>query len=166
MNNSNMRTRWLRGITATVIAMGISLPALAETHERDNTDIIRHAFDAWAAGTGGPYDLLADDATWTITGNSAAARTYSTREAFLSEVIRPFNARMKTSLKPTIRQIYQDGDTVIVFFDASGMARDDVPYANTYAWFLTMRDGRIQNAVAFFDSITFDAFWNRVQPAQ
>jgi hypothetical protein len=26
--------------------------------------------------------------------------------------------------------------TVIVFFDASGTARDGRPYANTYAWFL------------------------------
>jgi hypothetical protein len=42
----------------------------------------------------GPYDLLADDATWTITGNSLASKTYGSREAFMSEVIRPFNARM------------------------------------------------------------------------
>jgi ketosteroid isomerase-like protein len=34
-------------------------------------------------------------------------------------------------LKPTIRDIYAEGDTVIVFFDASGTARDGRPYANT-----------------------------------
>lgn len=33
----------------------------------DNTALIEHAFNAWAAGTGGPYDLLAEDAVWTIT---------------------------------------------------------------------------------------------------
>jgi uncharacterized protein len=38
-------------------------------------------------------------------------------------------------------------------------------YANTYAWFLEMRDGRIMRAHAFFDSIAFDAFWRRVAPA-
>ena len=32
--------------------------------------------------------------------------------------------------------------TVIVFFDASGTARDGRPYANTYAWFLVWRTAR------------------------
>ncbi|MEL1266356.1 nuclear transport factor 2 family protein [Pseudoxanthomonas putridarboris] len=149
-----------------VLAATFALPASAQAQDPDrNTDIVRQAFDAWAAGTGGPYDLLADDAVWTITGNSLAAKTYESREAFLSEVIRPFNARMSTGLKPTIRNLYSDGDTVIVFFDASGTARDGKPYANTYAWFLELRDGRIAKAFAFFDSIAFDEFWTRVSPA-
>jgi ketosteroid isomerase-like protein len=83
----------------------------------------------------------------------------------MSEVIRPFNARMKVGLKPTIRNIYTDGDTVIVFFDASGTARDGKTYANTYAWFLELRNGKIVKASAFFDSVVFNEFWQRVTPA-
>ncbi len=127
-----------------------------------NKAIVQRAFEAWAAGTGSPYDLLADNATWTITGNSLASKTYPSREAFINEVIRPFNARMSVGLKPTIRNIYAEGNTVIVFFDASGTARDGKPYVNTYAWFLDLRDGRIANASAFFDSVTFNDFWTRV----
>ena len=114
--------------------------------------------------TGSPYDLLADDASWTIVGHSAASKTYPSKEAFISEVIRPFNARMKVGLKPTIRNVYADGDTVVVFFDASGTARDGKPYANTYAWFLDLRDGKIVKAFAFFDSVVFNEFWERVKP--
>jgi uncharacterized protein len=117
------------------------------------------------AGTGSPFDLLADDATWTIVGHSVASRTYGSREAFMSEVIQPFNARMSVGLKPTIRNIYADGDTVIIFFDASGTARDGKPYANTYAWFFDMRDGKVIKASAFFDSVEFNEFWQRVTPA-
>jgi ketosteroid isomerase-like protein len=127
-----------------------------------NKVAIQRAFDAWAAGTGSPYDLLAENVTWTITGNSLASKTYDSREAFIEEVIRPFNARMSVGLKPTIRHMYTDGDTVIVFFDASGTAKDGVPYANTYAWFLQLHDGKITNASAFFDSITFNELWRRV----
>lgn len=140
--------------------------AQASAGETGNKVIVQRAFEAWAAGTGGPYDLLADDVTWTITGNSLASKTYGSREAFMSEVIRPFNARMNTGLKPTIRNLYADGDTVVVFFDAGGTARDGKPYANTYAWFLDMRGGRITKAFAFFDSIAFNDFWNRVQPGK
>ena len=99
--------------------------------EARNKALVEAKFEAWAAGTGSPYELLADDATWTITGNSLASKTYDSREAFMSEVIRPFNARMSVGLKPTIRNIYADGDTVIVFFDAKGTARDRLPYENT-----------------------------------
>ncbi|MBB4574158.1 nuclear transport factor 2 family protein [Rhizobium lentis] len=157
------------GIATAILALGgleahaAAAQSLTET-ERRNKAAIEAGFEAWAAGTGSPYDLLADDARWTIEGYSLASKTYPSREAFLREVIRPFNARMKAPLKPAIRNVYVDGDTVIVFFDARGIARDGEPYANTYAWFLDMRDGRIVRASAFFDSIVFNALWTRVTP--
>lgn len=136
----------------------------ADSIEQRNKALVQSSFDAWKAGTGSPYELLADDVTWTIVGHSAASRTYPSKEAFLSEVISPFNARMSVGLKPAIRNIFAEGQTVIVFFDAQGTARDGKPYANTYAWFLDLRDDRIVNASAFFDSIAFNDFWQRVQP--
>lgn len=144
-----------------LLAASITPNAHAETA---NEETVRRAFAAWANGTGGPYDLLADDVSWTITGNSLASRTYPSREAFMSEVIRPFNARMSVGLKPEIRQVYTAGDTVIVFFDARGTARDGKPYVNTYAWFLDLKDGRIVRASAFFDSIAFNDLWTRLEP--
>ena len=130
-----------------------------------NKALVQGRFDAWRDGTGSPFELLADDATWTIVGRSVASKTYTSKEAFMSEVIRPFNARMNKGLKPTIRHLYADVDTVIVFFDAAGTARDGKPYTNTYAWFMDMRDGRVIRASAFFDSIEFNDFWSRVAPA-
>ncbi|TCL71067.1 nuclear transport factor 2 family protein [Rhizobium sp. BK251] len=158
------------GVAATILALtGLEARAAPESlteTERRNKTTVEAGFDAWAAGTGSPYDLLADDARWTIEGYSLASKTYPSREAFLREVIRPFNARMKAPLKPAIRNVYADGDTVIVFFDARGIARDGVPYTNTYAWFLDMRDGRIVRASAFFDSVAFNEFWTRVTPSE
>jgi ketosteroid isomerase-like protein len=130
-----------------------------------NKSAVKASFDAWRDGIGSPFFLLAERATWTIVGHSVAAKTYASREAFVSEVIRPFNARMNGGLKPTIRNIYADGNTVIVFFDATGTARDGKPYQNTYAWFLEMTDGKVVKAFAFFDSIEFNDYWQRVSPA-
>ncbi|MFC3077665.1 nuclear transport factor 2 family protein [Phenylobacterium terrae] len=129
-----------------------------------NRKLVEEAFARWGAGTGGPYDLLADDVTWTIVGRSDASKVYSGREAFMTEVIQPFNARMSQGLRPTIRQLTTDGDRVIIFFDASGVAKDGVPYANTYAWFWEMRDGRVARAYAFYDSLAFNELWRRVTP--
>jgi len=133
--------------------------------EAENKQVIQQAFDAWAAGQGGVFDLLAPDARWTIVGNSVAAGTYHSREEFLSKVIRPFNARMATPLVPKVHALYADGDTVIAYFDASATVRDGSRYDNTYTWYLRMREGAIVEAVAFFDSIEFNDLWARVEPA-
>lgn len=129
-----------------------------------NKALVEERFQAWRDGTGSPFELLADEATWTIVGRSAASRTYASKEEFLREVIRPFNVRMKQGLKPAIRNLYADGDSVIVFFDAAGVALDGKPYANTYAWFLEMDSGKVVKASAFFDSIEFNDLWARVIP--
>jgi ketosteroid isomerase-like protein len=130
--------------------------------EARNRTLVERAFSAWKNGSGSPYDLLADDVSWTIVGRSDASRTYPSREAFMSEVIRPFNARMREGLRPTIRNLYVEGDSVVIFFDAAGVATDGETYANTYAWFWEMRDGRVVRAHAFFDSIAFNELWRRV----
>jgi ketosteroid isomerase-like protein len=105
---------------------------IATTIEARNKSLVRDRFEAWAQGTGSPFELLTDDAKWTIEGGSVASKTYIGREAFMSEVIRPFNARMSGGLKPTVRELCADGNIVVIFFDAKGTARDGKPYANTY----------------------------------
>lgn len=154
--------------TIATFGMPIESPVMNQTVNNGtnarNKAIVEASFKAWSDGTGSPFDLLTDDATWTIVGRSAAAGTYRGREAFLRDVIRPFNARMREPLEPVIRRIVADGPMVVVFFDAKGVARDGVAYVNTYAWFLELRDERVIAASAFFDSIAFDDLWKRVTP--
>ena len=132
--------------------------------EEANKATIARAFEEWAAGTGGPYALLADDATWTIVGNSPASRRYGSRQEFLDLVIDPFNARMASPLVPAVHALYAEDDWVIALFDASGTARDGRPYNNTYSWYLRLRDGQIVEAIAFFDTIEFTDLWKRTTP--
>ena len=58
---------------------------------------------------GSPFELLADEASWTIGGNSVASRTY--REDVLREAIRPFNARRTVGINPTVKSITADSDS-------------------------------------------------------
>ena len=142
---------------------------MAQTYddmERQNKDAVTNAFEAWRAGTGSPFELLSPDAPWTIVGRSVVAQRYPSRHAFIDHVITPFNARMRERLVPQVHDVLVDGNRVVVRFDARAIARDGQPYTNTYAWFLTMREGRIIDAVAHFDSIAFDDLWKRVAPSQ
>lgn len=130
-----------------------------------NKALVQSGFDAWKKGTGSPFVYLADNVTWTVVGHSLASRTYHSRRDVMDNLLNPFNARMLGHLVPAVHNIYADGDTVIVYFDAAGTTRDNQPYRNTYAWFLTFKDKKIINATAFYDSIAFNDFWRHVQPA-
>ena len=130
-----------------------------------NKALVRESFERWRSGSGGPFELLAPEAEWTITGSSPLSKTYSSRQQFLDEVINPFSARMAKPLVPHVRGIYADGDIVIIFFDASATAKDGVPYRNTYTWYFQMRAGKVIKAIAFFDTRDFDELWTRVSPS-
>jgi ketosteroid isomerase-like protein len=129
-----------------------------------NKALVQASFDRWRSGTGSPFELLVPEADWTIVGSSPLSKTYPGRQAFLEEVIGPFNARMATPLVPTVRGIYADGDTVIILFDAAATTKDGQPYRNTYTWYFRMKEAKVVSVIAFFDTREFDEFWARVSP--
>ncbi|MFV3131945.1 nuclear transport factor 2 family protein [Niveispirillum sp. KHB5.9] len=159
-----------RIVAAAIVGLGLMVLAMqgspgerVSAMER-NRALAAAGLRAWAEGTGSPFDLLTDGARWTITGNSLVAKTYPSKDAFISEVIAPLNARMRERLVPRIRHLYAEGDTVVALFDARGVALDGKPYADSHAWILRFKDGRIVEAHAFFDAVAFDDLWMRVIP--
>jgi ketosteroid isomerase-like protein len=66
----------------------------------------------------------------------------------------------------SIRAIYDDenNSTVIALWDGQGTTTADTTYRNTYAWFMTLRDGKIIDGTAFYDSIAFNELWESVTP--
>ena len=132
-----------------------------------NREIIRQAFEAWRQGTGPITDVFAPGMVWRIEGHSAAAREYRGTQQFVDEVLAPFGARFAGGepFRPvTIRGVYADGDTVVVIWDGRGIANDGRPYENSYAWIMKLADGKVIDGTAFFDSISFNDLWARVQP--
>jgi uncharacterized protein len=132
-----------------------------------NREIIRRAFDAWHQGTSAVTDVFAAGMVWRIEGHSAASKEYASKQQFIDEVLTPFGARFTASepFRPvTIRAIYADGDTVIVIWDGRGITNDGQPYENSYAWIMRLADGKVVDGTAFYDSISFNDLWTRVQP--
>lgn len=139
--------------------------AQKQRSEFNNKKIIVDAFRGWTEGTGNFFDLLDDNMEWTITGNSQFAKTYVGKQQFMSEVIVPLNERLRVKLIPTVRAVYEDKDTVIVLWDGIAVANDGVSYKNNYAWFMTMRQGKIVKVTAFLDAADLVDLFKRVPPA-
>jgi uncharacterized protein len=134
-----------------------------ERIEQRNKEIVRQYFDDWRNNRGSFFDLLAPDATWTITGTGATAGTYR-KQALLDRVVSPTSARLSTPIVPTVRGIWADGDMVIALWDGAATAGDGRPYRNTYTWYFRMQDGKAIEAIAFLDMQVFNDLWARVSP--
>lgn len=132
-----------------------------------NREIVRRAFDAWVDGSAPITDVFAADMVWRIEGHSAASKEYANRQQFVDEVLAPFGARFSAGerFRPVrIRSILADGDTVVVLWDGHGVANDGEPYQNSYAWIMVLTDGLVTDGTAFYDSISFNDLWRRVDP--
>jgi hypothetical protein len=141
---------------------------MTATHTETNREIIRQAFEAWRQGTSPITDVFAPGMVWRIEGHSTAAKEYRGTQQFIDEVLAPFGARFAGGerFRPvTIRGVYADDDTVVVIWDGRGIANDGQPYQNSYAWIMKLDNGKVVDGTAFFDSISFNDLWTRVQPS-
>lgn len=129
---------------------------------------IRRAFVAWRDEGAPVTDVFAPEMTWRIEGRSVVAGDYANRQEFIDRVLAPFGARFAEGerFRPVrIHALCADGDTVIVRWDGHGVANDGIAYDNSYAWFMTLRDGLVVDGTAYFDSIAFDELWRRCDAA-
>jgi ketosteroid isomerase-like protein len=125
------------------------------------------AFEASRDGTTPITDIFGPGMTWRIEGHSAASRAYKNKAEFVDEVLAPFGRRFsdRDPFRPVnIRGVYADGDTIIVLWDGRGTTIDDWTYENSYAWFMRLRDDKVVDGIAFYDSISFNALWADVEP--
>jgi uncharacterized protein len=134
-----------------------------------NREIVSDAFAAWMNGTAHITSIFADDMTWEIVGLSAASGKYANTRTFESAVLHPFGRRFsrESPFRPTtIRGIYSDegADTVVVIWDGEGVTTQGTTYANTYAWIMKLKDGKVVDGTAFYDSIAFNDLWENVKP--
>ena len=117
---------------------------------------------------------MADSAT--VARDPNAPSTIAARSRAWSRAVRTAGSRSSgwdgRRLRITVVSVvpgltlHADGDAVIVVWDGHGVANDGRPYDNSYAWVMKMRDGKVIDGTAFYDSISFNDLWSRVEPAE
>lgn len=128
-----------------------------------NQQIILAGFQSWTDGTGSFFDLLSEDVEWTISGSSPLSKIYKSKKALLDEVIDPLNERLSQKIVPHVRESYADGEVVIVIWDGNATAKDGQSYNVSYAWFMTMKEGKIVKVTAFLDTLDFADIFKRIK---
>lgn len=140
------------------VLTGVRADDAAARRTHDNAALVRAAFDDWRAGTGNVFDLLADDAQWTVAGDSPVSGTYHGKRDFMDNAVAPITARLATPIVPEVQHVVAQGDAVVAIWRGTARARDGGTYANHYAWHMVFDDhGRIVRVVAFLDTWALQA---------
>ncbi|RIV39748.1 nuclear transport factor 2 family protein [Micromonospora radicis] len=98
---------------------------------------------------------------WAPHPGQVGGRTYPSKADFLAEGAAPIMDRLATTLVTTIRDVWADGDTVIVRFDGDATAIDGVEYC----WIWQLRHERVVRCYAFLDLIAVRELVDRVELA-
>lgn len=139
-------------LACAAISHAANATGRTHTPEKRNTALVQQAFENWQQGRGSVFDLLAENSVWTVAGTSPYSGTYRTREEFMTQAVLPINARLATPITPDVKHIVAQGEQVVVMWDGMATAKDGSRYENSYAWHLTMQDGKITQVNAFLDT--------------
>lgn len=130
----------------------------AATDTQRNRETITKAFAAWAAGGQTFFDdVLAPDVVWTIKGSGPSAGVHRGRQDLLERAVKPLSARLASPIRPTVQNVWAEGDHVIVQWYGETTTKDGKPYRNSYLWVLRMQGGRAVEVTAFLDLVAYDA---------
>lgn len=151
------------GVALTFLVSGTGLANSDVPATERNKQFIAQAFEQWAEGGDTFfYDVLSSEVVWTIKGSGPFAGTFRGREVFLEEAVAPFAARLSSFIKPTVNDVWADGNEVVVYWDGEGVAVDGVPYNNSFVWIFRMEEMRAVEVIAFLDLTRYEDVINRI----
>lgn len=142
----------LAKLVCVLLLLASAAQASSQTQAETNSALIKQAFEDWKQGSGGLFDLLAEEAQWTVAGVSPVSAHYNSRQAFLEDAVQPIHAQLSTPITPEVRHIIAQDNHVMVLWDGHATALDGSHYQNSYAWHLLLEGGRITQATAFLDT--------------
>lgn len=132
-----------------------------------NKEAVGKAFAAWAGGGQTFFDdMLAPNVVWTIKGSSPTARVLRGKQQLIDGAVTPLSTRLQRQIRPTIRNLWADGDHVIIEWDGEALAKDGKPYRNSYLWIFRMQGGRATEVTAYLDLVPYDDVLRRVPASQ
>jgi ketosteroid isomerase-like protein len=126
----------------------------------ENKQVIRDAFTAWANGDGMAFfNLLAEDATWTVMGSCPISGTYVGRQRLVEDALTPQREKLAGPPTPTVLNLIAEGDTVVIQWVGKGTAKTGQPYNNSYCYVVQMENGKITRGTAYLDTALVRSVW-------
>jgi hypothetical protein len=96
---------------------------------------------------------LADDATWTVTGQYSWSRTFTGKEAILNDLHGYVRSLLVDRARTIAHRFIADGDHVVVEAKGNNLTTSGVRYDNDYCLVFRLEDGKIREVREYCDSV-------------
>lgn len=124
----------------------------------DNKRLVRTAFDGLAEADATAFlDLMAEDFSWVIEGQSKWSRRYDGKSAVRRELFRPLFENFATPYRNRAEEIIAEGDRVVVLCKGEVKTKAGEDYNNDYCYVIRMRDGKMVELREYMDTALAEA---------
>lgn len=96
---------------------------------------------------------LADDATWTVTGQYSWSRTFTGKLSILNDLHGHVRSRLVERGRTIARRIIADGDVVVVEAKGHNLTKAGERYDNDYCLVFRFDGGKIKEVREYCDSV-------------
>lgn len=123
-----------------------------------NKAIVQSIFAALAEGESKPFgNAMADDFSWTITGQGPWACSWRGKAAVRSGLIAPLFAQFADTYRNRATRIVCEGDTVVVECRGSVLTHAGARYDNQYCYVIDMQGGKMHALTEYMDTALAEA---------
>ncbi|MGB3356269.1 MAG: hypothetical protein WBB00_26350 [Mycobacterium sp.] len=159
----------IAAVLVALLTIGTSATSNAEDltrtgQEQRNAQVVRDAFALGVSDENSFFSILSEDVQWTV-ARAVDPTTYTSRSEFLRDGAGPVQTRVTGPIQADVRELITTDDVVVALWQGTATARDGLPYINSYAWVMTMRDERVVRVTAYLDLVALDELLQRVNPA-
>ena len=127
--------------------------------EKANKELVRHIFTEIGKGNHQPFlDAVSNDFTVTCIGTTPVSGTYKGIKEVGEKFIAPVMASFETPPVVVIDRIIAEDDfVVVVAHGEGGIAKNGVPYNNTYCHVMRLQDGKLVESTEYLDTALVNA---------
>ena len=109
---------------------------------------------------------LADDATWTVTGQYSWSRTFTGKQAILNDLHGHVRSLLVDRARTLARRFIADGDHVVVEAKGDNVTKTGMRYDNDYCLVFWLADGKIKEIREYCDSVLTEKALGKFPDAQ
>jgi ketosteroid isomerase-like protein len=118
-----------------------------------NKQLLQNVFAELAKGNGRPFvDSMADDFSWTITGQTKWSRTYAGKHVVIKELLAPLRELFANQYTATAQRVLAEDDYVVVQCRGNVTTKSGKPYNNEYCWVIRFEDGKMRELTEYLDT--------------
>lgn len=118
-----------------------------------NKSLLRAAFDGLANADATAFlDLMADDFTWIVEGQSKWSLRFVGKAAVQRDLLRPLFANFATPYRNVAEEFIAEGDRVVVLCRGEVKTKAGEDYNNSYCFVIRMQGGKMVELREYMDT--------------